>query len=123
MNNYMMTRAWEEIHLDRFKNNVKNIRKHINIGTKLMAVIKADAYGHGVIEIAKCAEKCGADYLGVACIEEAKQLRRHGITLPILILGALWFPFALPTASVSASYTIISPTRGIKFLACFQLYS
>ena len=88
MNNYIMTRAWEEIHLDRFKNNVKNIKKHINIGTKLMAVIKADAYGHGVIEIAKCAEKCGADYLGVACIEEAKQLRRHGITLPILILGA-----------------------------------
>lgn len=88
MNNYMMSRAWEEIHLDRFRENIKNIKNHLNGDTKLMAVIKADAYGHGVIEIAKCSENCGADYLAVACIEEAKQLRRHGINLPILILGA-----------------------------------
>lgn len=87
MNDYTMSRAWEEIHLDKFENNIKSIKNHLNNKTMLMAVIKADAYGHGVIEIAKSAEKY-ADYLAVACIEEAKQLRRHGIKLPILILGA-----------------------------------
>ena len=79
-------RAWEEINVDNFRYNVKNIKKHIR-NTKLMAVIKADAYGHGVVDIAEILETEDVDYLAVACIEEAKQLRVNGVSLPILILG------------------------------------
>ena len=88
MNNYKLSRTWAEIHLDRFRNNIKNIKSFIGDNTKLMAVIKADAYGHGYYEIAKLSCQSGADYLGVACIEEAKQIRKKGIDCPILILGA-----------------------------------
>lgn len=88
MNDYIRSHAWEEIHLDRLQKNIENIKVHLGCDTKLMAVIKADAYGHGAVETAKRAEISGADCLAVACTDEAKQLRRHGITMPILILGA-----------------------------------
>ncbi len=88
MNNYKLSRTWAEIHVDRLRNNIKNIKDFIGDKTKLMAVIKADAYGHGFYEVARIAGFCGADYLAVACIEEAKQIRKRGIDIPILILGA-----------------------------------
>ena len=52
--------------------------------TRLMAVVKADAYGHGLIQIGLVAEKSGADWLGVALLEEAIALRTHGVRIPIL---------------------------------------
>ena len=88
MNSYKLSRAWAEIHLDRFRNNLSAIKAYVGSSTKVMAVIKADAYGCGVNEISKAAVENGADYLAVACVDEAKQLRRNGIELPILILGA-----------------------------------
>ena len=88
MNSYKLSRAWAEIHLDRFRNNLSAIKHYVGENTKVMAVIKADAYGCGVKEISKAAVENGADYLAVACVDEAKQLRRNGITVPILILGA-----------------------------------
>ncbi len=88
MNSYKLSRAWAEIHLDRFRNNLSAIKNHVGDSTKVMAVIKADAYGCGVNEISKAAVETGADYLAVACLDEAKQIRRNGIELPILILGA-----------------------------------
>ncbi len=88
MNNYKPSRTWAEIHIDRLKNNIKNIKDFIGDKTKLMAVIKADAYGHGFYEVARVACMNGADYLAVSCIEEAKQIRKKGIDIPVLILGA-----------------------------------
>ncbi len=88
MNSYKLSRAWAEIHLDRFRNNLSAIKEYVGKNTKVMAVIKADAYGCGVNEISKAAVETGADYLAVACMDEAKQLRRNGIEAPILILGA-----------------------------------
>lgn len=88
MNNPELSRAWAVIHTDKLKQNIKNIKNHIGNGKKLMAVIKADAYGHGFREVAKIAVENGADYLAVACIEEAKQIRKTGISHPILVLGA-----------------------------------
>lgn len=88
MNSYKLSRAWAEIHLDRFRNNLSAIKQYVGPSTKVMAVIKADAYGCGVNEISKEAVENGADYLAVACVDEAKQLRRNGIQVPILILGA-----------------------------------
>jgi len=88
MNSYKLSRAWAEIHLDRFRHNLTTIKNHVGPQTKVMAVIKADAYGCGVNEISTAAVENGADYLAVACVDEAKQIRRNGIDLPILILGA-----------------------------------
>ena len=88
MNSYKLSRAWAEIHLDRFRHNLSAIKNYVGDSTKVMAVIKADAYGCGVNEISTAAVANGADYLAVACVDEAKQIRRNGIDLPILILGA-----------------------------------
>ncbi len=88
MNSYKLSRAWAEIHLDRFRHNLTAIKNHVGQSTKVMAVIKADAYGCGVNEISTAAVEQGADYLAVACVDEAKQIRRNGINVPILILGA-----------------------------------
>lgn len=74
------------INLDNLAANVRNIKKQAE-GAKLMAVVKADAYGHGAFESAEVCLENGADYLAVANIDEALSLRRHNISAPILILG------------------------------------
>ena len=81
-------RTWAEIDTDALKHNFNEIRRTVKPSSKVLAVIKADAYGHGYEEVAKELIACGADYFAVACSDEGKQLRKAGITLPILILGA-----------------------------------
>mgnify|MGYP004603539383 FL=1 len=84
-------RVWKEIKLDAVKDNVKNIRGLLKDGVRLLAVIKADAYGHGAVEVAQSLLfDGGADYFGVATYGEAEQLRRAGINTPVLILGAVF---------------------------------
>jgi len=85
----METRTWAEINLDALSENIRAIRNLVKKPTKILAVVKADAYGHGVLESAKTLLENGADYLGVASLDEGIQLRRHGISAPILILGAI----------------------------------
>lgn len=80
-------RAWAEIDLDRIAQNVREIKKCLKPKVRLMGVVKADAYGHGVRETAKTILENGADALAVAFIDEAVQLRKCGIGVPILILG------------------------------------
>ena len=84
----MNTRTWAEINLDSLISNVKEVRRITDPKAQVMAVVKADAYGHGVEECAKIFLENGADKLAVACSDEAVQLRREGIHAPILILGA-----------------------------------
>jgi len=74
-----------EIDLSAFSNNLKEIRRLIPDHTKIMAVVKADAYGHGSVTIAKEAQSAGAEFLAVARLNEAMLLRNGGITLPILL--------------------------------------
>jgi len=76
-----------EVSLDAIKHNISIFRNFINDNCRLMAVVKADGYGHGAIEIASTAIKEGADYLAVALLDEAIDLRADGITTPILVLG------------------------------------
>ena len=78
-----------EINLGAIKNNLTKIRKHIQPTAKLCAVVKANAYGHGAVEVAKVAEEVGADFLAVATVEEGLQLRHAGFKLPILVLGLI----------------------------------
>jgi len=82
---YRPTRA--EISLDALRHNLTVIRAALPGGCKLMASVKANAYGHGAVEIAKAAESFGIDYLGVAFLDEALGLRRSGVRAPILVLG------------------------------------
>ncbi|HEY0827079.1 MAG TPA: alanine racemase [Bacilli bacterium] len=79
--------TWVEISLDALRHNYKEFRKAIPQAMKIMAVVKANGYGHGAKEVAWEALDCGADYLGVAFMDEAIELRRSGITAPILVLG------------------------------------
>ncbi|MDW7740365.1 MAG: alanine racemase [Bacillota bacterium] len=79
--------AWAEIDLDAIKHNVKQIISLIGKGTEIMAVVKADGYGHGAAAIARAALAAGATWLSVAFVEEGVDLRREGIQAPILLLG------------------------------------
>lgn len=79
-------RTWCDVDLKAIRRNMQNIRQKAGEGIKVMAVIKADGYGHGAIPIAHHIEDI-TDYFGVATIEEAVELRRSQITLPILVLG------------------------------------
>ncbi len=78
-------RAWAEVSLDAVEYNFNCIRACTD--SKICCVIKANAYGHGAVQLAGLYESLGADYLAVSNIEEALQLRENNITLPILILG------------------------------------
>ena len=79
--------VWAEIDLKAIANNVKELRGITQPGARLMAVVKADGYGHGAVEVARCALQNGASFLGVARIEEGIQIRKAGITVPILVFG------------------------------------
>lgn len=79
--------VYAEIDLDAIRHNLTEIRRRINPASKLCAVVKANAYGHGAIEVSKVAVECGADFLAVATVDEGLELRRAGFNLPILILG------------------------------------
>lgn len=81
-------RAWVEIDLSALAHNVRQIRQWLLPTTDLMAVVKADAYGHGAVTVARTVLQHGATWLGVATIPEGIELREAGIQAPILVLGA-----------------------------------
>lgn len=96
-------RTWIEIDRSAVKHNFSVFRKLIKPTTKMMAVVKSNAYGHGLIGFSKEVEKIGADFLGVDSITEARALRRDGIKIPILVLG-----YTMPELLVEASENDIS---------------
>ncbi|MBU8879878.1 alanine racemase [Bacillus sp. FJAT-29790] len=79
--------TWVEVNLDHISHNIELMKKHL-FDVKIFSVIKANAYGHGDVEVAKAALEAGVSYLAVAFLDEALALRNKGITAPILILGA-----------------------------------
>lgn len=81
--------AWIEVDLDAVRYNYRAVRSIVGDKTKICAVVKADAYGHGVMEIAGTLSDEGADYFAVAILDEAIELRKMGITKPILVLGPM----------------------------------
>ena len=82
-------RAWVEIDLSALAHNVRSIKAWLSPKTKLMAVVKADAYGHGAVTVAQTALANGADCLAIATLAEGVELRQAGIDASILILGAI----------------------------------
>lgn len=77
--------TWVEVDLSAIQNNVRQMKALTR--TRVMAVVKANAYGHGAAQVAQAAAEAGADWLGVARIEEGLALREAGLTVPILVLG------------------------------------
>jgi alanine racemase len=85
--------TWAEISLPALQHNYLTIRNHLGATAQLMAVVKANAYGHGAAECARALEGIhtgGADWFGVALVEEGIDLRRAGITRPVFCLGGFW---------------------------------
>jgi len=83
------TRAWVEIDLEAISANVTQLRAKLQPTTALMAIVKADGYGHGAARVAQTALMAGATWLGVATVWEGVELRRVGIDAPILVLEAI----------------------------------
>ncbi len=80
-------RTWAEIDLTALEHNYRALRSNLEPGCKFVGVVKANAYGHGALPVAKKLEELGAEYLAVACLAEAVQLREGSVKAPILILG------------------------------------
>lgn len=87
MSDNIFDRSCVEIDLDALKHNFEEIKKAVTPGTDILAVVKADAYGHGALETAKTLIDGGAAGLCLATIDEAVELRKHGITVPMMTLG------------------------------------
>src|SRR6185436_6600369 len=101
----MPVSTWVEVDLDRFAANLRAIRAHLGEGRELLLVVKADAYGHGAVEIAQAAADEGVACLGVATLHEGIQLRQAGSRLPILVLSPL-----LPSEIDEAAAHALEPT-------------
>ncbi len=103
--------TWVEIDLDVFAANVAAIRQYLDAHGKrksrIAAVVKADAYGHGAIKVARAALDAGADWLAVAFAEEGLALREAGLQCPVLILG--WTPPSAVSRAVSADLSLTVP--------------
>ena len=111
--------SWVEINLDYLAQNIKNIKKQTPKDVKLLAVVKADAYGHGAVMLAPTLLASGADMLGVASIDEGADLRNAKITADILVLGAV------PVWAVESAVKLdlaISVFSKDHILACRQAY-
>jgi len=98
--------TWAEIQLDAIEENLKAIRKVLPPSTSIMAVVKANGYGHGALETAEVALETGAELLGVALLDEALYLRKNGIRAPILVLGHCPPEYAPIAAKHSISLTV-----------------
>ncbi|MBL7068418.1 MAG: alanine racemase [Candidatus Omnitrophica bacterium] len=81
--------TWAEVNLGALKYNYNQIQRLVGRDVKLMVVVKANAYGHGLVEVSKALAKMGVDYLGVATVDEALLLRKRRLRKPILVLGSI----------------------------------
>lgn len=113
---WLAQRAWVEIDLAALSHNVQQLRQLLSPKTQLMAVVKADAYGHGAVTVAQVALESGATWLGVATIPEGIELREAGITAPILVLGATNTPAQIQAiAHWQLQPTLGSPKQALVF--------
>jgi len=107
--------AWVDVDLAALEHNLARIRERLaGSGARVIAVVKADAYGHGAVGVSRALEAAGVDWLGVALLEEGAEIRRAGVRTPILVLGtarpakiALYARYGLtPTISSVSELTL-----------------
>jgi len=117
-----MKRTWAEIRLENIAHNMKAIRASLPVGTKFLGVVKADAYGHGAVQVGHTLEKNGADYLAVSCLDEALELRHAGITLPILILGHTPVEYVPTLLFEHLTQTVTNKAKAMEYSAAAAQY-
>ena len=101
-------RAWAEIDLGNLEHNYRALRACAP-NSRFLGVVKANAYGHGAVTVSRKLEELGADYLAVACLNEAMELRQAGIRMPILILGATPPELAGLVVDYGITQTVFTP--------------
>ena len=127
-----LRRTWAEINLDHLTDNFNAIRRQVGEKTRMMGVVKADAYGHGALRVARHLQKIGADYLAVSNMDEAEELRSGDVTLPILVLGftpaeqaehilRLHVTQAVPNLRIARAYDEAAGRRGEKMKVHLKL--
>ncbi|HVA01662.1 MAG TPA: alanine racemase [Terriglobia bacterium] len=113
--------TWAEISLSKLRRNFEVVRRLA--GTRrIMAVVKADAYGHGAVAIARTLAQAGADWFGVATVEEALELRAAGIEKPVLLLGGLYMSDPSDLIEYHLTPTVSSTVRLDTYAECAQRY-
>ena len=114
---YDTLRTWAEVDLDAIMHNFMAARNHLPGNMKLLLTVKADAYGHGAVMVAKLLEK-QVDYFALAAMDEAVQLRQAGITTPLLVLGPVLPADYSRAARNGISLAVSSPEEAKAISAC-----
>jgi alanine racemase len=113
--------TWVEISLSKLRRNCARVRALAG-PRKVMAVVKADAYGHGAVPVAQCLAECGVDWFGVATVEEALELRAAGIAQPILLLGGLYMSDPAHLIEYRLTPSVSSTARLDTYAQCARRY-
>ena len=115
--NDLQKRTWAEISLPNVRHNYAAIRASLPEGCRFLGVVKADAYGHGSLAVAKLLQEEGAEYLAVSCLDEALELREGGVTMPILILGHTPREFTAALIDNDITQTVSSLAKAQEYSA------
>lgn len=115
--NDLQKRSWAEIRLPNIRHNYEAIRASLPEGCRFLGGVKADAYGHGALPVAKLLQEAGADYLAVSCLDEALELRRGGIDMPILILGHTPYEYTGALIENHITQTISCLAKALEYAA------
>ena len=116
---YLERDTFVEINLNNLRHNIREVKKKTG-KTKIIAVVKADAYGHGVLQVSRVFEEEGVDYFGVALLEEAFELRSLGIKKPILVQSSI--PYNMIEDAVKDEITIsISDIETAKLVSAVSI--
>lgn len=84
-----MRETWAEIRIDSLIHNFGVVKRLVGSGVGVLSVVKADAYGHGAVEVGRALQEAGTEMLGVATVEEAVELRDYGVEIPVILLGGI----------------------------------
>ena len=115
--NDLQKRTWAEISLENLRHNYEAIRKSLPAGCRFLGIVKADAYGHGALPVSRLLQEAGADYLAVSCLDEALELRRGGITMPILILGHTPYAYTGTLIEENITQTVTCLAKALEYSA------
>jgi len=114
--------TWAEISLPALRRNFERVRTLAG-KRKVMAVVKADAYGHGAVPVARCLAECGVDWFGVATVEEGMELRAAGVSQPVLLLGGLYMSDPADLVEYRLTPSVSSTARLDTYAACARRYN
>jgi len=107
--------TWAEIDLGNLAFNFRQLKKAAGNKVKMLAAVKANAYGHGMVEVSRKLQKCGVDYLGVASVDEALILRKADINVPVLVLGPTFsFQEMQTAADLGVTLTVADYAAALK---------